>query len=157
MRNHGRCPPPPLPPPVALRRPFKRNVPGPHITSNAWCSFLEEKFERGGGGMHKFSLWWKIRGIAPQRGCGRHRFFCRQAQRPWSPNHWRCSVRLFSGNLSEGGGYRQISNVAKIRGIATKIRNNQMFFCRRPHPSDVRSGTINPLATSLAMPCARWW
>jgi hypothetical protein len=39
-------------------------------------------------------------------------------------------------------------------GIAKKVRNNQMFFCRCPHPSDTCSGAINPLTTLLATLCA---
>ncbi len=38
IRNHGRCPPPPLLPPVALRRPFKPDAPGRHITGDAVCA-----------------------------------------------------------------------------------------------------------------------
>jgi hypothetical protein len=111
--------------------------------------------------MHKFSLWWKIRKISPKWGCGRHCLFCRR----WpSGAHssttclvptslaTRCALVLWK--FKRGGGINKFLMWQKIKVIATKIRSNQMFFCRRPHPSDVRSGKINPLATLLAMLCA---
>jgi hypothetical protein len=160
MRNHGRCPPPPLPPPVALRHPFKRNALGRHITGNARCAYFGEIQARGGG-MHKFSLWWKIRGISPQWGCGRHRLFCHR----WPFGARSNATRLVATSLAtwctlvlwkfeRGGGINKFVSWQKMMRIATKIRNNQMFFCRRPHPSDARSGAINPLDTLLATPCA---
>jgi hypothetical protein len=53
--NHGRCPPRPLSPPVALGLPFKRNAPGRHITGDARCAFFGEIRARRGG-MHKFLM-----------------------------------------------------------------------------------------------------
>jgi hypothetical protein len=114
--------------------------------------------------MHKFSLWWKIRGISPQRGCGCHRLFCRQCHFGARSSATRLVAKslatwcvLVLWKFEQGGGVDKFLMWQKIRGIALKICNNQMFFCRRPHPSDVRSGAINPLATSLATPCAWWW
>ncbi len=48
--------------------------------------------------MHKFSLWWKIKGISPQRVCGRH-----PAQSTRSPHHWRRRVRG-GGDVGVGEG-----------------------------------------------------
>jgi hypothetical protein len=111
--------------------------------------------------MHKFSLWWKIRGILPQWGRGRHRLFCHwwpsgacsSSTRlvPTSLATW-CALVLWEFEQGEGG-IDQFLLWQKIRRMATKICNNQMFFCRRQHPSDARFGMINPLATLLAMPC----
>ncbi len=40
-----------------------------------------------------------------------------QAQCAWLPHHWQCSVRLFCGNLSKGGGgIDKFSNVATNKG-----------------------------------------
>ncbi len=53
--NHGCCPPPLLPPTVALGHPFKCKAPGRHVTGNPRCAFFGEIQARGGG-MHQFLM-----------------------------------------------------------------------------------------------------